>query len=156
MESHASAPIADKIPEIGSLDREALREAAEAHDLDLVVLFGSTVRGRRRADSDLDVAIRFAGLRRPKPTLEEEARVADALFDVLQPRSEPDIVVLNRASPLLKWNVARYGIPLFHAAPAVWTLFRIHARHEYEDNARFRERRWQRLLRRVGHDSGRR
>jgi hypothetical protein len=66
-----------------------------------------------------------------------------------------DVVSLHGASPLLKWNVARYGIPLYSATPTTWTLFRIHARHEYEDNARFRERRWQRLLRRLGHDVSR-
>jgi predicted nucleotidyltransferase len=65
------------IPEIAALDREALRKAAEAHGLDLVVLFGSTAKGRRRASSDLDVAVRFAGPRRARPTIREEANVEE-------------------------------------------------------------------------------
>ena len=39
---------------------QGLRERAP--DLELVVLFGSTVKGRRRAGSDVDVAVRCAGL----------------------------------------------------------------------------------------------
>jgi hypothetical protein len=96
------------------------------------------------------VAVRFAAPEHP-PTLEEEAVVETALFHVLQPACELDMVVLNDASPLLRWNVAQHGIPLYCASDKTWTLFRIQARRHYEDTARFRSRRWQMLLERLGH-----
>jgi predicted nucleotidyltransferase len=153
MNGNTSPPLPETIPELATLDRTALRQAAEEQGLDLIVLFGSTVKGRRRAESDLDIAIHFAGPRREKPTLREVANVEGALFDVLAPRCELDVVPLHGASPLLKWNVAQHGIPLFTATPATWTLFRIHARHDFENNARFRKRQWHRLLKSLGHDT---
>jgi predicted nucleotidyltransferase len=137
-------------PEVASLDRETLAELAQTHGLNLVVLFGSTARGQRRPASDLDIAIHFAGPRQQPPTLPEEARVEGAFFDLLGPRCDLDMVVLNDASPLLRWNVARHGIPLFAVSPTIWTLFQIRAHRDYEDSARFRERQWRVLRQRVG------
>jgi predicted nucleotidyltransferase len=137
-------------------DREALRAAALEHGLDLVVLFGSTAKGRRHADSDLDVAVRFATSGTSLSTLREEARVEGSLLEALQPRCEVDLVVLNGASPLLKWNVARDGVPLFCRSDATWTSFRIAAHREFEDTAKFRRRRWHELVRRLDHDTSQR
>jgi hypothetical protein len=142
--------------DVAALDRQALAKVAVEHGLDLVVLFGSTARGRRRERSDLDVAIRFAGPRPHAPSLEEEAMASDALFRVLRPRCELDVVLLNGASPLLRWNVARHGIPLYCASPTGWVTFRIRAHRDYEDTARFRRRQWEVLLRRLSHGAARR
>lgn len=155
MADEKRTPLPEAFPELATLDREALRSAAEQYGLDLIVLFGSTVHGRRRADSDLDIAIHFAEPRSEKLTRHEIANVEGALFDVLEPHCELDVVPLHGASPLLKWNVAQTGIPLFTATPATWMRFRIHARHDFEDNERFRNRRWARLLLRLGHEPAR-
>jgi predicted nucleotidyltransferase len=141
------------LPEIASLDREALAAVAQTHGLDLVVLFGSTARGQRRPASDLDIAVHFAGPRQDPPTLPEEARVEGSLLDLLGLRCDLDMVVLNDASPLLRWNVARHGIPLFAGSPTRWTLFQIRAHRDYEDSARFRAHQWRVLLQRLGHDT---
>jgi uncharacterized protein len=135
--------------DIAVLDSQALSEAARGHGLDLIVLFGSTARGRRRPGSDLDVAIHFGGPWKQPPSLEEEALASDALFRVLRPCCELDVAVLNRASPLLRWNVARHGIPLYCPSPSDWVIFRIGAHRDYEDSARFRRRQWEVLLRRL-------
>lgn len=134
---------------IAALDRQAIGAVARAHGLDLIVLFGSTARGRRRQGSDVDIAIRFAGPRTEAPTLEQEAMASDALFRALKPRCELDVVVLNGASPLLRWNVAQHGMPLHAASPSDWVCYRIRAHREYEDTARFRRRQWEVLLRRL-------
>jgi predicted nucleotidyltransferase len=136
--------------DVAAWDRQALAKVAMEHGLDLVVLFGSTARGRRREGSDLDVGIRFAGPRPHPPTLEEEAMASDVLFRVLRPRCELDVVVLNGAPPLLRWNVAQHGIPLYHASPTDWVTYRIRAHRDYEDTARFRRRQWEVLLWRLG------
>jgi uncharacterized protein len=134
---------------IAALDRQAIGAVAREHGLDLIVLFGSTARGRRREGSDMDIAIRFAGPGPQAPTLEQEAMASDALFRALRPRCELDVVLLNGASPLLRWNVTQHGIPLHAASPSHRVSYRIRAHREYEDTARFRRRQWESLLRRL-------
>jgi uncharacterized protein len=134
---------------IAALDRQALGVMAREHGLDLIVLFGSTARGRRREGSDMDIAIQFVGSCPQPLTLEQEAMASDALFRALRPRCELDVVLLNGASPLLRWNVAQHGIPLHAASPSHWVSYRIRAHREYEDTARFRRRQWEVLLRRL-------
>jgi uncharacterized protein len=140
---------------IAALDRQAIGLVAREHGIDLIVLFGSTARGRRREGSDVDIAIHFAGPCPQVPTLEQEAMASDALFRALRPRCELDVVLLNGASPLLRWNVAQHGIPLHAASPSHWVSYRIRAHREYEDTARFRRRQWELLLRRLSDGANR-
>jgi predicted nucleotidyltransferase len=142
-----------RIPELAALDREALREVALAHGLDLVVLFGSTARGQRCARSDLDIAVRFAPPRHSRPTPEEEADVEGALLQLFPSPCDLDLVLLNGAAPLLQWNVARHGILLFAASADTWTTYRIRASRIYEDTAKFRRRQWEVLLQRLARDT---
>jgi len=135
------------MPELDALQTETLSALASDHGLDLIILFGSTAKGQRHANSDLDIAVRFAAHEAALPTISEEARVEGTLLDLLKPDHEIDLVVLNGASPLLKWNVAEQGIPLWCASEATWIGFRIAAHREFEDSAKFRQRRWQELQR---------
>lgn len=129
-----------------------LRDVAEEFGLSLIVLFGSTTRGRRKPDSDLDIGVLFVS-GHPEITLQQESLIASELWRAMRPRCELDIVVLNRASSILKYNVARFGIPLFTSSPRDWRAFRVRAFREFEDNARFRNRRWEQTLRRLRSES---
>ena len=40
------------------MDKSRLKRVSHSYHLDLIVLFGSQAKGRARADSDLDVAVR--------------------------------------------------------------------------------------------------
>lgn len=103
---------------------------AAVPDLELVVLFGSTVKGRRRAVSDVDVAVRCA-----------EAADLDSLYLVLAPRfgtNGLDIVDLRRASPLLAMEVARSGRLLYENRPGAFRQFQSLASRRYCDTAKLR------------------
>jgi predicted nucleotidyltransferase len=113
---------------------------AQRCGIDLVVLFGSVARGRQRAGSDLDIAVRFVAGR---PGFEAEARVAGELHEALRPARELDLVVLNRADPLLLANVAAGGIPLYEASAETWARFWLYARRRFEDTEKDRQRRWE-------------
>src|SRR5438067_8862570 len=63
---------------------EAVAAVAQREGIDLVVLVGSAARGRLRAESDLDIAVRFVNGR---PEFEAEARVAAELHAALKPRA---------------------------------------------------------------------
>ena len=98
--------------------------------LDLLVLFGSTVKGRRRAGSDLDLAVRFDG-----------PADLDALYPALAGRlgtDRLDLVDLRRAGPLLAFEVARSGRLLFERRPGTFREFQSLASRRYCDTAKLR------------------
>ncbi len=92
-----------------------MRDFCLKHNIKLAVLFGSRAKGEPRPDSDWDLAILFkkdfydnnknnlAGLR--KNLLKE--------LCLLLETSQVDLVILNRVSPFLRYQVAKSGIPLF-------------------------------------------
>lgn len=154
-QAHGSIPKTESAREIlkGVLNHEALslpelKEFAEKFGLSLIVLFGSTSIGKRRPESDLDIGILFAQNHR-KTALRVESLIASELWRIMRPRCELDVVVLNRAGSMLKRHVAVDGIPLFASSLQVWRAFRSRAFREFEDDAKFRHRRWQLTLRRI-------
>jgi predicted nucleotidyltransferase len=101
-----------------------------APDVELVVLFGSTVAGRQSPRSDVDVAVRCDG-----------AADVDALFHMLAPRlgsDRLDLVDLRRASPLLMMEVARAGHVVYERQPGVYRQFQSLASRRYCDTAKLR------------------
>lgn len=107
---------------------EGLRERVP--DLELVVLFGSTAKGRRRAGSDVDVAVRCAG-----------PADLDVLHGVLAPALRTDrldLVDLRRAGPTLAMEVARSGRLLFESRPGAFREFQSLASRRYCDTAKLR------------------
>lgn len=107
---------------------EGLRERVP--DLELVVLFGSTAKGRRRAGSDVDVAVRCAGL-----------ADLDVLHGVLAPALSTDrldLVDLRRVGPLLAMEVARSGRLLYESRAGTFRQFQSLASRRYCDTAKLR------------------
>jgi predicted nucleotidyltransferase len=104
--------------------------AATVPDLDLLVLFGSTVKDRRRTSSDIDLAIRCSG-----------PADLDALYLALAPRvgtDRLDLVDLRRAGSLLAFEVARWGRLLFERRPGAFREFQSLASRRYCDTAKLR------------------
>lgn len=101
-----------------------------APDIELVVLFGSTVKGRGRARSDVDVAVQGKGL-----------ADLDDLYRVLAPCLQTDrldLVDLRRASPLLMMEVARSGCMVYERRPGLYRQFQSLASRRYCDTAKLR------------------
>ena len=99
--------------------------------LRLVILFGSTVTGRSRANSDVDVAV----------LCDNEADL-DAIFVALAPRlksSRLDLVDLKHAGPLLSFQVARTGVLLFEREAAEFRQFQSLASRRYVDTKKLRD-----------------
>lgn len=110
-----------------------MRAAAEQFQLDLVVLFGSAVRGLTHSESDVDVAVRTRAWPRD---LKWWCRMSEAVEEALEV-PELDVVLLNHASPLLMVNVADEGIPLYEREPDEFLKFQSYARRRHEDNWKF-------------------
>jgi predicted nucleotidyltransferase len=77
-------------------------------------LFGSQARGNTRPDSDVDVAVYVdpATLEHPVGWGGYDTELGAELIGILR-RNDVDVVVLNKAPPLLYYYVLRDGIRLF-------------------------------------------
>lgn len=115
------------------IDRERLAEIAHKLGLDLIVLFGSHAKDRARPGSDLDVAVR--AIRRPWGDWNWEFEVANALSGAIRlSGSEIDVSLLNDASPLLMFEVARSGQLLYEKELGVFSEWKSYAARVYYDN----------------------
>lgn len=106
---------------------ELLRGAAEAlAGVDLLVVFGSAARRTDRPRSDIDVGVR---LRDDSPA----ARRAVELALGRGLRREVDVVYLDEAPPLLRFQIARDGVLIHQADPHLWPDFRARAMLDWWD-----------------------
>ena len=105
--------------------RTSLIEALAAESaVRLAVLFGSSARGRERSGSDLDVGV--------------VGEPADGL-NMLQVRltraagQSVDLVALETAPPLLRFEIARDGQLLLERTPHLWSDFKAKAMVDWWD-----------------------
>ena len=115
-------------------DLQALARCCCSQGVRLLVAFGSAVRHTRRPDSDLDLAA-WLEARRVTPT---DLIPLEAQLCPLFPGEHIDLVNLNRASPLLQFQVARHGDPLSEAEPGTFRAFQALASQRYADTAHLR------------------
>jgi predicted nucleotidyltransferase len=91
----------------------------------LAVLFGSASRGEATRGSDLDVGVLLDAGR------EEAAALEVALARATGRRV--DVIRLDAAPPLLRFEIARDGRVLLERTPHAWTDFRAHAMMDWWD-----------------------
>lgn len=101
-----------------------------APDLQLLVLFGSLVKGSRTIRSDVDLGAQCDG-----------PADLDALYLAIAPRlgtDRVDLIDLRRAGPLLAFELTRTGRLLFERRPGVFRAFQSLASRRYGDTAKLR------------------
>ena len=109
------------------MELQPLREALAAQPaVRLAVLFGSAAKGRQVAGSDLDLAMRLA------PDTAETRRAA-ALAAGRATGREIDLVELDGAPPLLRFQIAHDGQVLVEQEPGSWTRFKAQAMIDWWD-----------------------
>jgi uncharacterized protein YutE (UPF0331/DUF86 family)/predicted nucleotidyltransferase len=116
------------------VDLDALADVCKHQAICLLVAFGSAIRDQRRPDSDLDLAIWMA----PVNIVPQVLLGIEVALRPLFPGEHLDIVLLNRASPLLQFQVALHGSVLFAAAPGVFHAFQVLASKRHADVAHLR------------------
>lgn len=94
----------------------------------LAVLFGSASSGRDRADSDIDVAI-LAG----PGGLDDPSELSLSRALALAGRANVDLIRIERASTLLRWQIATTGVLLVEGSPGTFARFRAQAASDYID-----------------------
>jgi len=114
---------------VAAPDLDSLASVCRRQAVGLLVAFGSVVRDLRRPDSDLDLAVWMTTANLTPEALVELEVALRPLF----PGECLDLVLLNRASPLLQFQVARHGAVLFEAAPGIFHAFQVLASKRYAD-----------------------
>jgi predicted nucleotidyltransferase len=105
---------------------ELLKQVLErTPGLRLAVLFGSEARGDGEARSDLDVGVLFEDGRDTGPALEVALSRAT--------RRTVDLVRLDTAPPLLRFEIARDGRVLVERTAHAWVDFRARAMVDWWD-----------------------
>jgi predicted nucleotidyltransferase len=142
LQATKSDPIADTIRSLVSLVLDAYP------DVELAVLFGSASRGGTRA-RDVDIGLWTS----------REDSSALGLIDAALGRAlkrSVDVVHLNTAPPLLRFEVARDGSVLVERQPGGWSDFRARAMIDWWDWAPTARRFWASAARRLrtGQDTG--
>ncbi len=110
----------------------AFDDLARRHGIRLLLQFGSTVTGRARRDSDLDLAVLLQ--RAPESLMEIGALIGD--LEALLPGRRVDVAVLNRADPLLLKQVTTHCV-LLHGEPRALAEFKMYAFRRYQDHRRY-------------------
>jgi predicted nucleotidyltransferase len=112
---------------------ESLRSALAARpEVREGYLFGSQARGDADADSDVDVAVFVEEEALERPGFGYAAELGSALQAALK-RSDVEVVVLNRAAPLLYYRVLRDGIRVVTRVPTETTAREGYALSRYFD-----------------------
>jgi predicted nucleotidyltransferase len=103
----------------------------DQHGLRLIIVFGSSVTGRRGPDSDLDLALLGDA------PLDLVAVTTDVIR--LLQTDRVDVVDLRRASPLLAMEVARHGRLVYERTPGMHIEFISLAVRRYIDTKKLRD-----------------
>lgn len=110
---------------MSSSERALLKALESWPGVRLAVLFGSAARGQSGPRSDLDVGVLL------EPGMESAAALEVALARAAVRRV--DLVRLDAAPPLLRFEIARDGRVLLERAPHAWADFRARAMTDWWD-----------------------
>ncbi len=113
---------------IDELQKRKINDIAEKYDLQLLVLFGSRVKGSVRAKSDYDVA--YMGSK--ALSLDEEARLILDLTSVFKSENV-DLASMRNASPLLLYHITKDGQAMYENEPGLFTEQYLYARRVYDE-----------------------
>jgi predicted nucleotidyltransferase len=106
---------------------ERLQQSAAAlPEIRLAVLFGSTARGQDRKGSDVDLGVLLND-----DTQEARDRARMELGRATE--RQVDVVFLNTAPPLLRFEISRDGVLLLEREEGLWTGFKARAMVDWWD-----------------------
>lgn len=114
---------------------EKIEEICRKFRITLLILFGSRAKAEADIKSDLDIGVLF---KNNDFTAEQEMALFYELVRLFQ-TDRVDLVVLNRANPLLMKEVAIFGTPLYEEKRGIFDEFQIKAIKRYLDSKKFRK-----------------
>jgi predicted nucleotidyltransferase len=115
------------------INRERLKKLCQKYHIQLIILHGSYALGRAEDKSDIDIGI----LSREKFDLNSKLNILNDFSEVFGDKFDP--VFLNGAEPLISYQVAIHGKPLFEETEGTFQRFRLQAVARYMDSKKFRD-----------------
>jgi predicted nucleotidyltransferase len=115
------------------VDKNVFRRA----NVKLAYLFGSRAKGASARESDFDIAVLFKRNYSPSFFLNEATRLQGALKKYIPYKT--DVVTLNNAPSLLKYEVIAHGIVLYQDDPKFRIDFEVRSVKEYIDDRYMRD-----------------
>ncbi len=105
----------------------------------LALLFGSQAQGTAKSDSDIDLALLIDQEALPQGAIERSQLKKKLVREITQKlaTSKVDLVLLNQASSLLKFQVARNAVVLYEKSPGDFASFASLALRQHNDDRLF-------------------
>jgi len=104
-------------------------------EIRLVYIFGSIAKGCANKLSDVDIAVFISEDSTKNYPYGYRAQIITDLMKILK-TNNVDLVVLNRASPFLRFQVLRYGKLIFCRSKLERIRFQVKTFNEYNDTKR--------------------
>lgn len=106
-------------------------------------IFGSYAKGNMRADSDVDIGIYL----KEEMNIEEYLKIRMDLTKIC--KRQVDLVVLNAATPLLKYEIYKNNILLFTRDRTIESNYKVKTLFEYNDIKRYLEMSYKKTIERL-------
>lgn len=103
----------------------------EYEDIIFAYIFGSYVHGKTRANSDVDIAIYL----NKKINTETYLKIKADLSKIF--KKEIDLIILNDAVPLLKYQIYKNNILLFTRNKTMESNYKVKTLFEYNDMKKY-------------------
>lgn len=120
------------------INKQRLKKVSEKFNIDLIVLFGSTLNNSKRKDSDIDLGIKLNLTNNKKLKFNLEFALISALIKIFK-EANLDIVILNDADALLLFEVAQDGLPIYEKRIGEFLDFQLYAMKRYNETKKFRK-----------------
>jgi predicted nucleotidyltransferase len=114
------------------INREQLAKLCRKYNIQLLILHGSHALGHAGNKSDIDIGI----LCQKKPGMDRKLDLLTDFGGIFGEKFDP--VFLNGAEPLISYQVALHGKPLFEKEEGIFQQFKIQAISRYMDSKKFR------------------
>ncbi|HIC94363.1 MAG TPA: nucleotidyltransferase domain-containing protein [Anaerolineae bacterium] len=109
-----------------------LKELFANNGVILAYLFGSQVEGRAGPLSDIDIAVLLGPDVPSERWTDVQIELICELMSIFH-RDDIDVVILNRATPLLAWEVVKYGKVIYEDETRPGVDFAVYAASRYAD-----------------------
>ncbi|ADH60571.1 DNA polymerase beta domain protein region [Thermoanaerobacter mathranii subsp. mathranii str. A3] len=109
-------------------DKKKLKEFVNKYNISLILIFGSYAKGRARELSDLDIGIKFD----KNIDMNLYSSILRELVEIFN-REDIDVVVLNYADPLLRFEIITSCKVLYQAYSEAYIDFYLYSVKSYDD-----------------------
>jgi predicted nucleotidyltransferase len=116
-------------------DNRELSSFCERHGVELFILFGSSMTGKLRPESDVDIALQFKKSAKPS-----KLHLIHELEMLFEPRKVDLVILTLNTPPLLLYEIFMRGRPLYESSEGLFEKGKMRAWHLYVDTAPLRDR----------------